>query len=160
MLERLIARLSGEPPAPPGHDAAQRRLLAVAALLVEAVHIDRHADADERRAVVSLLRERFDLPEDEAGHLAELAEERYASVLDDWIFARAVRQGYDRDERAGILGMLWEIVYSDGRLAAFEMDLLQRLTDALEVDPLSAETERARAFARIGLSEPENGAGA
>jgi hypothetical protein len=37
------------------------------------------------------------------------------------------------------------------------MDLLQRLTDALGVEPTAAEAARARAFARIGLSEPENG---
>ena len=158
MLERLIARLSGHPVPPPGDDPAVRRRLAVAALLVEAVHVDRQADAEERDAVKSLLRERFDLPDDEAEHLVELAEARFASVLDDWIFARAVRQGYDHDERAEILGMLWEAVYSDGRLAAFEMDLLQRLTGALEVEPAAAEAARARAFARIGLSEPESGA--
>ena len=158
MLERLIARLSGQPAPPPGDDPAVRRRLAVAALLVEAVRVDRQADTEERDAVKSLLRERFDLPDDEAEHLVELAEARFASVLDDWIFARAVRQGYDHDERAEILGMLWEAVYSDGRLAAFEMDLLQRLTGALEVDPAAAEAARARAFARIGLSEPESGA--
>jgi len=158
MLERLIARLSGQPAPPPGDDPAVRRRLAVAALLVEALRVDRHADTEERDAVKSLLRERFDLPDDEAEHLVELAEARFASVLDDWIFARAVRQGYDHDERAEILGMLWETVYSDGRLAAFEMDLLQRLTGALEVDPAAAEAARARAFARIGLSEPESGA--
>ncbi|ODS97644.1 MAG: hypothetical protein ABS56_08625 [Lautropia sp. SCN 69-89] len=157
MFERLIARLSGEPAEAPGTDLEGRRQLAVAALLVEAVHVDRHADPEERQAVVSLLRERFDLPGEQAEHLAELAEARFATVLDDWIFARAVRQGFDHDERAGILGMLWETVYSDGRLAAFEMDLLQRLTDALEVEPAAAEAARARAFARIGLSEPENG---
>jgi uncharacterized tellurite resistance protein B-like protein len=158
MLERLIARLSGQPAPPPGDDPAVRRRLAVAALLVEAVRVDRQADTEERDAVKSLLRERFELPDDEAEHLVELAEARFASVLDDWIFARAVRQGYDHDERAEILGMLWETVYSDGRLAAFEMDLLQRLTGALEVDPAAAEAARARAFARIGLSEPESGA--
>ena len=158
MLERLIARLSGEPAPPPGDDPAARRRLAVAALLVEAVRVDRHADADERDAVVSLLRERFELPDDEAERLVELAETRFASVLDDWIFARAVRQGYDHDERAEILGMLWETVYSDGRLAVLEIDLLQRLTETLEVEPVAAEAARAHAFARIGLREPESGA--
>jgi len=160
MFERLIARLSGEPAEAPGADPEGRRRLAVAALLVEAVHVDRHADPEERHAVVSLLRERFELPEDEAERLAELAEARFAAALDDWIFAHAVRQGFDHDERAAILGMLWEAVYSDGRLAAVEMDLLQRLAGALEVEPAAAEAARARAFARIGLSDPENGADA
>src|SRR5690606_40188822 len=73
------------------HDA-----LPISALLVEAVHADRHADAGERDAVVSRLREHFDLPVAEAEHLVELAEGRFAAVLDDWIFANAVRRGLDR----------------------------------------------------------------
>ena len=160
MFERLIARLSRDPVAPPSDDSAQQRQLAVAALLVEAVHADRHADAQERDAVVSLLRDHFDLPDDEAEHLVELAEGRFAAMLDDWIFADAVRRGFDHDERVEVLGMIWEVVYSDGRLAAFEMDLLQRLSDALGVDPTSAEAARARAFARTGLRDPDAGADA
>src|SRR5690606_23882400 len=148
MFERLVARLSREPDAPPSADRAQLRQLAVAALLVEAVHADRHADAGEREAVVSRLREHFDLPVDEAEHLVELAEGRFAAALDDWIFANAVRRGFAHDERVDILGMIWDVVYSDGRLAAFEMNLLQRLSEALDVDPASAEAARARAFAR------------
>jgi uncharacterized tellurite resistance protein B-like protein len=158
MFERLIARLSAEPAAPPPAESAermQRRELAVAALLVEAVHADRHADVGERDAVVSLLGEHFDLPEDEAERLVALAEGRFASTLDDWIFANAVRRGFGHDERVEVLGMIWEVVYSDGRLAAFEMDLLQRLSDALGVDPASAEAARARAFARTGLRDPD-----
>jgi len=155
MFERLIARLSREPDAPPSADRAQLRQLAVAALLVEAVHADRHADAGEREAVVSRLRDHFDLPADEAEHLVELAEGRFAAALDDWIFANAVRRGFAHDERVDILAMVWDVVYSDGRLAAFEMNLLQRLSEALDVDPASAEAARARAFARTGLRDPD-----
>ncbi|MCL4182271.1 MAG: TerB family tellurite resistance protein [Burkholderiaceae bacterium] len=155
MFERLIARLSTEPAAPPSAERVQRRQLAVAALLVEAVHADRHADVAERDAVASLLGEHFGLPEDEAERLVALAEGRFAAALDDWIFANAVRRGFDHDERVEVLGMVWEVVYSDGRLAAFEMELLQRLSDALGVDPASAETARARAFARTGLRDPD-----
>lgn len=160
MFERLIARLSRNPAAPPSAERVQRLRLAVAALLVEAVHADRQPGEGERDAVVSLLREHFALPAEEAEHLVELAEGRFAAVLDDWIFAQAVRRGFDHDERVEVLGMIWEVVYSDGRLAAFEMDLLQRLADALAIDPTSAEAARARAFARTGLRDPDAGADA
>lgn len=160
MFERLIARLSREPAAPPPADRVEQRQLAVAALLVEAVHADRHADAGEREAVVSLLRDHFALPDDEAEQLVAHAEGRFAAALDDWIFAQAVRRGFDHDERVDILGMIWEVVYSDGRLAAFEMNLLQRLAGALDVDPASAEAARARAFARTGLRDPDTESGA
>ncbi|MCO5102173.1 MAG: TerB family tellurite resistance protein [Burkholderiaceae bacterium] len=156
MFETLIRRLSREPSPPPVAQAAfERRQLAVAALLVEAAHIDRHAGDAERRAVAALLREHFGLPEGDAQRLLEQAEERYAASLDDWIFARAVRDGFDEEERLEVLRMIWEVVYSDGRLAAFELDLLQRLCAALGLDDDAAEGARVLAFARANPFDPE-----
>lgn len=157
MFESLIRRLSREPSAPPpvARAAFERRQLAVAALLVEAAHIDRQAGPDERRAVARLLRERFDLSAHDAQRLVDEAEQRYASSLDDWIFARAVRESFDEAERVEVLRMLWEVVYSDGRLAAFELDLLQRLCAALGLDDEAAESARVLAFASANPHDPE-----
>jgi len=156
VFETLIRRLSSEPTAPPVAQAAfERRQLAVAALLVEAAHIDRHAGPDERGAVARLLREHFGLAKRDAQRLVEQAEERYAASLDDWIFARAVREGFEPIERVEVLRMLWEVVYSDGRLAAFELDLLQRLCAALGIDDEAAESARVLAFASANPHDPE-----
>ena len=156
MFESLIRRLSSEPSAPPAlGEAFERRQLAVAALLVEAAHIDRNAGRDERAAVARLLRDHFRLPDHEAKRLVDEAEERYAASLDDWIFARAVRESFDEDERVEVLRMLWEVVYSDGRLAAFELDLLQRLCAALGIDEEDAEGARVQAFASANPHDPE-----
>jgi uncharacterized tellurite resistance protein B-like protein len=156
VFDSLIRRLSLEPAAPPVAQAAfERRQLAVAALLVEAAHIDRHAGPDERGAVARLLRGHFGLSERDAQRLVEEAEERYATSLDDWIFARAVRDGFDPAERVEVLRMLWEVVYSDGRLAAFELDLLQRLCAALGIDDEAAEGARVLAFASANPHDPE-----
>ncbi len=156
MFESLIRRLSREPSPPPVAQALfERRQLAVAALLVEAAHIDRNAGADERRAVAALLREHFGLAERDAQCLLEEAEQRYAASLDDWIFARAVRDGFDENERIEVLRMMWEVVYSDGRLAAFELDLLQRLCTALDIDDDAAESARVLAFASANPFDPE-----
>ena len=156
MFERLIVRLSKEPSAPPSAVAArERREIAVAALLVEAAHIDRHAGSSERAVVQRLLRERFGLAEDETRSRVEQAKARYAQNLDDWIFAHTVRQSFDEAERVEVLRMLWEVVYSDGRLAAFELDLLQRLCTALGIDEEAAEGARAQAFASAYPHDPE-----
>lgn len=156
MFEALIARLSKEPSAPPTAAASSdRREIAVAALLVEAAHIDRNAGGDERAAVTRLLRERFGLSERDTQSLIEQAEARYAESLDNWIFARTVRESFDDDERVDVLRMLWEVVYSDGRLAAFELALLQRLSAALDIDEDAAEGARAQAFASANPYDPE-----
>ena len=68
----------------------------------------------------------------------------------------AVREGFTLDERADILGLLWEVIYADGRLAVLEESLLRRLARQLRVGEAECEAARARALARIGrTSTPE-----
>ena len=66
-----------------------------------------------------------------------------------------MRQSFDEAERVEVLRMLWEVVYSDGRLAAFELDLLQRLCTALGIDEEAAEGARVQAFASAYPHDPE-----
>lgn len=155
-LRRLVSRLQSEPAAPPT-DAArfEHCQLAVAALLVEAAHIDRQVSPDERAAIIALLHERFRLSRDEAQALARAAEQHYAATLDDWIFAHTVRQCFDTTARTDVIRMLWEIVYEDGRLANLELELLNRLAIALDVDEETAEQARIEAFAATHPQDPE-----
>lgn len=159
MFDSLVALLSSEPAAPPAESEFERRQLAVAALLVEATHIDRKATADERDVVLRLLSGYFGLGDEDAARLLAQAEARYAASLHDWIFAHAVRNGFGEEERVEVLRMLWEVVYSDGRLAAFELDLLQRMSAALGVGEHAAERARAEAFASANPGDPEQGDG-
>lgn len=149
-LRRLIGRLQSEPAAPPTEASRfERCQLAVAALLVEAAHIDRRVTPDERAAIVTLLHERFRLSRAEAQELARAAEEHYAVTLDDWIFAHTVRQCFDAAARTDVIRMLWEVVYEDGRLANLELELLDRLATALEIDEETVERARIEAFAAV-----------
>lgn len=152
VLTRLVALLSGELPAEGLENGLfERRHVAVAALLLEAMYVDRRASAAEHAAVVRLLRERFHLPGAVAAQLVAVADKRYAEVLDDWEFAEAVRAGFQPAERQNVLSMLWEIAYADGELARIEKRLINRLAQHLEIDREAADAARAAAFARTGL---------
>ena len=153
-LRKLVGRLQSEPAAPPTEASRfERCQLAVAALLIEAAHIDRRALPDERAAIGALLEERFHLPGDEAQALVQAAEQHYAATLDDWIFAHTVRRCFEPAARADVIRMLWEVVYEDGRLAKLELELLNRLASAVEVDEETAERVRIEAFAAAHPSD-------
>lgn len=152
MLNKLKTLLSGELQ-PEGLETGpfERRRIAVAALLLEAMYIDHRASEREHAAVSRLLREHFALPEDAAHQLVEVADARFAEVLDDWEFAEAVRAGFNAAERCEVLTMLWEVAYADGDLARLENRLVSRLAKQLDIDPAAAEAARATAVARAGL---------
>lgn len=152
MLTRLIALLSGELAAEANETGPfERRHIAVAALLLEAMYVDHRASDEEHAAVTRLLRAHFRLPEPTARQLVQVADERFAEVLDDWEFAEAVRVGFNAAERVEILTLLWEVAYADGALARLEHRLLNRIARHLDLDQAAIEQARATAAARGGL---------
>ena len=156
MLSRLLDLLQRSPPptaATVGTPFA-RREIAVVALLIEAAQVDRTCSAEELAAVLRIVRERFGLDDAAAEQLIATARTQLDASLEDWVFAAAVREGFTLEERSDILGLLWEVVYADGRLAGFEESLLHRLSRQLRVGDAECETARARAFARVGHASP------
>ena len=113
--------------------AAEQRGLQVAtcALLLEAAHADDTFSADERQRIVELLGRRFGLAGDEVGELIELAEQARAEQPDIYHFARLINEHYARSRKLAVLELLWDVVYSDGVLAAHEDALMHRLSNVL-----------------------------
>jgi uncharacterized tellurite resistance protein B-like protein len=156
MFDRLMDLLAGvrTPPATESTIGAPfaRRDVAVVALLIEAARIDRADNPVEHAAVERIVRERFGLDTAKAGELLDTARSLLDAALEDWIFAAAVREGFDEAERAEILGLLWEVVLADGKLARFERSLLHRLSQQLRIGRTAAADVRTRALARLGRS--------
>ncbi len=151
MLERLIGLLRGEVQAEATEQGPfERRLIAVAALLLETMYVDRSASDVEQQAVKRLLMARFQLPPERVEQLLGIAEVRYAEALDDWEFAEAVRVGFDLADRQEILAMLWEVAYVDG-LEKLEGRLMKRLAAQLELNEDAVAIARATASTRAGV---------
>ncbi len=154
MLERLLALLDA-PPAPvqdPARPPFARREIAVVALLVELAQADR-ALADTELAVIErIVRERFGLDAITAARLIALARTELDAALEDWMFADAVRKGFDAAERVAIVELLWEVVYADGKLARLEGSQMRRVAEELGIGDAERDAARAQAFARSGLA--------
>ena len=152
MLERLVSLLKGELKAEGSERGPfERRMIAVAALLLEAMHVDHVDSPAEQQRVRQLLRERFSLRDEAVDELVDIAEQRFSEALDDWEFAEAVRVGFGIAERQEILTMLWEVAYADGQLLQLEDMLLERLAPQLDLPEEACEAARAEAVARAGL---------
>ena len=154
MLEKFLALLNA-PPAPvrdPAGPAFARREIAVVALLVELAQSDRALADAELAAIERIVRERFGLDAATAGRLIAAARAELDAALEDWVFANAVREGFDAAERAGIVELLWEVVYADGKLARLEGSQMRRVADELGIGEAEREAARAQAFARSGLA--------
>jgi uncharacterized tellurite resistance protein B-like protein len=154
VLTKLLELFDQTPPATADTVGAPfaRRDVAVVALLIETAQIDGDPAPAEFEAMERIVRGRFGLDAAVAAKLIATAQSQLAASLEDWIFADAVREGYTAAERAEVLGLLWEVVYADGRLARFEEVLLERMGSELNVDEAGREAARVQGFARSGRS--------
>jgi uncharacterized tellurite resistance protein B-like protein len=161
MLKHLLALLNEPPAAPPDAVGApfQRRQIAAVALLIELAQSNRRVPPEELATIERIVRERFALGAAKAARLIAAAQSQLDASLEDWVFANAVREGFDERERAGIVELMWEIVYADGRLSRLEASLMRRLTRQLRIGKAEAKAAQAQAFARMmparGVSETE-----
>lgn len=159
IFDRLLALLTKPPVAPPDTVGApfQRRQLAVVALLIELAQSDRNLTPEKLATIERIVCQRFDLDAAAAASLITAARTELDASLEDWVFAKAVRDGFDTRDRIEIVELLWEVVYSDGRLARLEESSMRRLARQLKIGKAAREAARAQAFARF--DRPGNGPG-
>jgi uncharacterized tellurite resistance protein B-like protein len=154
MFKRLRDILAPPPAADEGRvkHSFEERQLAAAALLVEAARLDQGFAEAERSRIEELVVERFGLAADEAADLVAEAEQMATDSVQWQGFTRAIKDGFDYDERVEIIEMLWEVAYADGELHDFEASLIRRITGLLYVADRESGEARKRVLARLGLS--------
>ena len=149
MIDRIKILLRGADPDGAGQTEPGAPKLAAAALLVEAACMDGHFDGDERDAVCAALGAHFGLSESEADTLIEEAEAAHHEATDLHRFTRAINDRYDHADRLAVMEMLWEVVYADGRLHAYEANLIRRVGGLLHITDRERGEARKRVLARV-----------
>ena len=149
MIDRIKILLRGAEPNDTAQGEPDASKLAAAALLVEAACMDGHFDGDERDAVCAALGAHFGLSESEADTLIEEAEAAHHEATDLHRFTRTINDRYDHGDRLAVMEMLWEVVYADGRLHAYEANLIRRVGGLLHITDRERGEARKRVLARI-----------
>ena len=125
--------------------------VAAAALMVEAARLDGSFADLERDRIRALLVRHFQLSPWAAAELLARAE-RTATESVAWQgFTQAIKDAVPPEERVGILELLWEVVYADGRLHDYEASLLRRVAGLLYVSDKESGEARLRVMARLGI---------
>jgi uncharacterized tellurite resistance protein B-like protein len=133
--------------------AADPLRLAAAVLLVDAACMDGSFGEHERHTVHELLRRRFGLSGEDAARLVALAETQQDRVSDLNRHTLELKNGLSEQERVELVELLWEVVYADGELHAYEANLLRRIAGLLYVSDRDRGEARKRVLRRLGVQE-------
>jgi uncharacterized tellurite resistance protein B-like protein len=144
-LQNLLAALQPPPPGTSAADDEHLLQLATAVMLVEVMRSDATFHDDERLAVLAALRDKFQLREDEAARLAELAETTAHAATDLYAFTSRINERFEMPQKLKMIEHMWRVAYADGHLSAHERHVMWRIADLLHVPQGAYHHARQRA---------------
>jgi uncharacterized tellurite resistance protein B-like protein len=146
LFDSLLPPTAGTPPQVAEHTLQ----LAAAVLLVEVMRADASFHDAERHAVLAALRKVFDLADDEARRLAELATATAQQATDLFGFTSQINDRFDMAQKLHMVELMWQVAYADGHLADHERHVLWRVADLLHVPQGAYVNARIRAQQAAG----------
>ena len=153
MLKTLRDLFESLRPAPTEADPkaeAHALQLATAVMLVEVMRADTSFEPSERALVRRALGEKFQLADDEAARLAELAEATAKDATDLYAFTSRINERFDMARKIRMIEAMWQVAYADGRLSEHERHVLWRIADLLHVPQGAYVHARMRAQQQAG----------
>lgn len=107
--------------------------LATCVLLLEAARADNDFSDDERRHILSVLRQRFELTPEEADELLEEAMTVHDESTSLHRFTREINGAFSVPEKVQIIEEIWRIFYADKYLDGHEDHLAAKLRNLLNL---------------------------
>lgn len=132
LLRKFMADVSSAPSGEPEFAGDDYRL-ATAALLVHVANVDGSFDDFERVRLRQIVEERFGLDEQATARLIARAETTDREAVDFFHFTHVLKTTLDEDGRHKIIEMMWDMVFADGEVTAFEENVVWRVAELLGV---------------------------
>ena len=123
---------------------------ATAALLMEVSRSDEGHQEIEIDSVLNILKRLFDFSDIEVSQLLELAKDASDEAHDLFTFTKLINEHYDYAAKEQLVKNLWIVAYSDGRLDAFEEQIIRRIAGLIHL--ANSDFIKAKIDARDGKS--------
>ena len=143
MFRNLLSRLFEEKPDPKPL-ATEDAEIAVAALLVRVARADDHYTSAERRRIDQVLARMHGLGLADAAERRSVAEMIEAEAPDTVRFTRLIKDRVSLEDRAAIVGAMWEISLADNHRAANEETAIRLVSGLLGVTDRDSALQRQR----------------
>ena len=133
LVKKFFDRRSEDLPTDNKRERPHDIRVATCALLLEMANIDDEFTDSERKDIILILKNNYNLPDEDVTALIEATEEELKESIDLWRFTTLINKNYSIEEKIQIIEMVWKIAYADGRLGKHEDYLVHKLTKLLRL---------------------------
>lgn len=132
-LKEFFQTHAGAGNSPGGAKKVSSVELAAAVLMVEISMADSTVQQEERSVIENALKNNFNLTEEYALTLIELAEKEVDHSVSLYEFTSFLNDALSNEERAGIVELLWQVAFADAVLDKYEEYYVRKISDLLYV---------------------------
>ena len=134
LINQVVASISVKPTTEIDAENREEALrLATAVLMIDVARADDVFEGSEFDRVLQLVEKNFKLTPEQAAALVNKADEKADDLVSAFEFTKILHEHLAQEEKARIVGMLWQIAYADGRLDKYEDSLVRKISDLLYV---------------------------
>ena len=116
------------------HHSAKKLQLASAALMIELSKSDQEIDETETAKLVQILKERFELEQDDLDELITLAKEDVREATSLYQFTSLMNEHFNYGEKVQLVMNMWEVAFADGKIDRYEEHLIRKVAELLYLD--------------------------
>ena len=134
LLNQVVDAISA-PPSEQGDRESREAALrsATAVLMLDVARADHVFEESEFERVLELVEKHFGISPEDAAELVNAADDKAEDLVSLHEFTQLLHNNLDEDEKARIVGLLWQVAYADGRLDKYEDSLVRKISDLLHV---------------------------
>lgn len=130
-MKSFLSRLFSPDATAGSTHTAQSAALVVAQLLIEIARSDLKVQDEELAVVRRHLSEAYALSEAQLDELVAEAHRKVDAATSLYDTVKRVNDTFSHEQKAGLMRVLWQVAYADGRLDAHEEALLRRMADLI-----------------------------
>jgi uncharacterized tellurite resistance protein B-like protein len=108
--------------------------VASAALFIEIARADGDFSDDERKRIIDLMKNEFDLDDECVNELLELSEKKVQQSVSVYEFTSIINEGFSQQEKLELLKNLWRVIYVDGKLDSHEDQLIKIIGTTMNIE--------------------------
>lgn len=108
---------------------------ATAAIFIELSKSDYEAHSEESILILRILKETFDLSDDDLNEILLLAESESQDSHDLFQFTSLVNEHYRSSEKIKLLENCWRVAFADGRLDKYEEHFIRKIAGLINLPP-------------------------
>ena len=117
-----------------GNNNEKKIQIAACTLLVEIGKADSNFTNDERKKIISIMEDTFNVEEAYIKNLIELSEKEIDANDSIYEYTSVINENFTNDEKFELLKNLWRLIYIDDNLDKYEEHLVKKIGTLLNIE--------------------------